>query len=67
MTIFYRIIEKNMVAKKKMNTFVAEKIGASKKSANFAPDFLKTFSPKREVFKRRKDARVAEEARLESV
>ena len=56
-----------MVAKKKMNTFVAEKFGASKKSANFAPDFLKTFSPKREVFKRRKDARVAEEARLESV
>ena len=56
-----------MVAKKKMNTFVAEKFGVSKKSANFAPDFSENIPRKRDAFRQRKDARVAEEARLESV
>ena len=67
MTIFDRIIAKIMVAKKKMNTFVAEKFGVSKKSANFAPDFSENIPRKRDAFRQRKDARVAEEARLESV
>ena len=67
MTIFYRIIEKIMVAKKKMNTFVAEKFGASKKKCELCSRFIENTLRKRGVFRRRKDARVAEEARLESV
>ena len=56
-----------MVAKKKMNTFVAEKFGASKKKCELCSRFIENTLRKRGVFRRRKDARVAEEARLESV
>ena len=67
MVFFYRLFSKNMVAKKKMNTFVAEKFGASKKKCELCSRFIENTLRKRAVFRRRKDARVAEEARLESV
>ena len=56
-----------MVAKKKMNTFVAEKFGASKKKCELCSRFSGNDLCEAAFPTTWKDARVAEEARLESV
>ena len=67
MVFFYRLFSKNMVAKKKMNTFVAEKFGASKKKCELCSRFSGNDLCEAAFPTTWKDARVAEEARLESV